>query len=105
MVSVERAGEAEIRCSVLQRLQPSELWPPEHRAGRCSGKALHTNRFRCTDVHHLPAHRLARSWLGRRQQSPDDCVSGTTTVLKTRPERRFVIVDVSSATLALSALV
>ena len=105
MVSAHRAGETAIRRPILQRVQPSQLRPPEHGAGRCSREAFHTNRLRCADVHNFSSDRFARSWIGRRQQSPDDCVSGTTTVLKTRPERRFVVADVSSATRALSALV
>src|SRR5271157_5933684 len=81
MVSVERAGEAEIRCSVLQRLQPSELRPAEHRAFRYSGKAFHTNWFRCPYVLDLASNWSARSWIGRRQQPADDRVSGANRVL------------------------
>ena len=85
MVSADRAGEAEIRCSVLQRLQPSQLRPAEHGAGRYSGKAFHTNWLRCADVHDLSSDRLARSWIGRRQQSPHDRVSGANRVLSRCP--------------------
>ncbi len=85
MVSADRTGEAAIRCSVLQRIQSSKFRSPEHRASWYSGKTFHTNCLRRADVHHIASDRLARSWIGRRQQSPNDRVSGTTTVLKGHP--------------------
>src|SRR5208283_2409540 len=81
MVPVERAGEAEIRRAVLQRLQPSKLRPAEHGAGRYSGKACYTNWLRRADVHYIPSYRTAWSRIGRRQQSADDRIPGAIGVL------------------------
>ena len=54
---------------------------PSIGAGRHSGKTCHTNWFRRADVHYVSSNRAARSWIGRRQQSSHDRVSGAIGVL------------------------
>src|SRR5258707_3714115 len=85
MVSGDRTDQAESRGPILQPLQPSKFRSPEHDVSRHSGKTFHTNWLRRAHIHYVSSNWAARSWIGRRQQSPDDCVSGTTRILKPRP--------------------
>src|SRR5271166_6485153 len=101
MVPDDRAYEAQGRGAVLQCLQPSEFWPPKHGAGRHSGKAFHTDWLWSANLHNLSADRLAGGWVGWRQQSPYDRVSGSAGVLtQNRPSHETIespMIQLSSA--------
>src|ERR1700676_921623 len=77
MVSCDRAGEAQGRSSVLQCVQPSELWASQYDASGDSRKAFHADGIWSAYLYDFTAHRPAGRWIGWRQQSTHDRLSGT----------------------------
>src|ERR1700733_3983581 len=84
IVPADRACKVTIRRSILQLIQPSELWASKHGARRDSGEARDADRVWRAHIYHFAAYRIAWRGSGRRQHPAHDRVPVAARFLRRR---------------------